>query len=356
MSQAPRGKKQWLKDHYEKVILLVALVVLLSSSVHLVQHIQANKADAALSLARVNLQGTLVSLKDTVPFDNVLAQARSSATAKLQTSPRTTVSELRVSCVKCGRPVAYEALTCPFCLAEQPPIASIEDLDTDKDGLPDQWELEMGLDPQSPGDAHADLDGDGFTNIEEYQAKTDPRDPDSFPDPIVKLRVLGIRPVPFYLRFVGKQQLADGTDRFQLNLQTQERTYFAKLGDVILGYKVDKYEPKGRGGQETLTMVRAADKRPVELIKMRPVTEQELAIMFVCLLERNRLQPRRLNDVFTHRGVEYKVVDIRRESVVIQHGKTGKTVTVPLLRNEERAVLSGRPAAPASGTASDSVW
>ena len=27
MSQAPRGKKDWIRDHYEKVILLAALVV-----------------------------------------------------------------------------------------------------------------------------------------------------------------------------------------------------------------------------------------------------------------------------------------------------------------------------------------
>ena len=28
MSQAPRGKKDWIRDHYEKVILLAALVII----------------------------------------------------------------------------------------------------------------------------------------------------------------------------------------------------------------------------------------------------------------------------------------------------------------------------------------
>ena len=31
MSQAPRGKNDWIRNHYEKLILLVALVALLFS-------------------------------------------------------------------------------------------------------------------------------------------------------------------------------------------------------------------------------------------------------------------------------------------------------------------------------------
>jgi Lhr-like helicase len=55
----------------------------------------------------------------------------------------------------------------------------------------------------------------------------------------------------------------------------------------------------------------------------------------------------RLNDVFTLRGKDYKVVDIHRESVLIQGAKTGEKVTVPLLSGEERAAALGRPSAPA---------
>jgi hypothetical protein len=34
--------------------------------------------------------------------------------------------------------------------------------------MPDDWELEMGLDPGEASDGNGDLDGDGYTNIEEY--------------------------------------------------------------------------------------------------------------------------------------------------------------------------------------------
>jgi len=40
--------------------------------------------------------------------------------------------------------------------------------DSDRDGMPDAWEKEHGLDPGDPSDAVADRDGDGYTNIEEY--------------------------------------------------------------------------------------------------------------------------------------------------------------------------------------------
>ena len=40
--------------------------------------------------------------------------------------------------------------------------------DTDRDGLPDDWESAHGLDPANPADRNADRNGDGYTNLEEY--------------------------------------------------------------------------------------------------------------------------------------------------------------------------------------------
>jgi hypothetical protein len=86
------------------------------------------------------------------------------------------------------------------------PDADDADGDADYDGMPNLYEYENGLDP-SVNDANADLDGDGmpniyeyannldpgvndadgdadndgYTNFEEYEAGTDPNDPDSSP-------------------------------------------------------------------------------------------------------------------------------------------------------------------------------
>ena len=40
--------------------------------------------------------------------------------------------------------------------------------DTDRDGMPDEWEGRHGLDAQDPADRNADADADGYTNLEEY--------------------------------------------------------------------------------------------------------------------------------------------------------------------------------------------
>ena len=41
-------------------------------------------------------------------------------------------------------------------------------VDTDKDGMPDEWEKANGLNPNDPSDANKDCTGDGYTNIEKY--------------------------------------------------------------------------------------------------------------------------------------------------------------------------------------------
>lgn len=47
--------------------------------------------------------------------------------------------------------------------------------DADNDGLPDQFELDNGLDPNNPGDASGDLDADGLSNLDEYRRGTELR-------------------------------------------------------------------------------------------------------------------------------------------------------------------------------------
>ncbi|MGA1822625.1 MAG: Ig domain-containing protein, partial [Thermoplasmatota archaeon] len=53
------------------------------------------------------------------------------------------------------------------------------DHDTDGDGIPDNIEIQWGLDHMDPDDALLDPDEDGLTNLEEYQEGTDPLDPDT---------------------------------------------------------------------------------------------------------------------------------------------------------------------------------
>ena len=60
-------------------------------------------------------------------------------------------------------------------------------VDTDKDGLPDSWELAMGLNQtvdNQQGDGYKDSDGDGLNDLDEYRLGTDPMKADTDGDGI----------------------------------------------------------------------------------------------------------------------------------------------------------------------------
>jgi hypothetical protein len=59
------------------------------------------------------------------------------------------------------------------------------DTDTDGDGMPDGWEVQYGLSPVNDADAGDDADGDGYLNVYEYIHLTDPQNPTNVPNPAI---------------------------------------------------------------------------------------------------------------------------------------------------------------------------
>ncbi len=60
-------------------------------------------------------------------------------------------------------------------------ISDAIDPDDDNDNMPDSWEIENGFDPKDPADANLDSDNDGYSNLREYLAGSDPNDDKSNP-------------------------------------------------------------------------------------------------------------------------------------------------------------------------------
>jgi hypothetical protein len=74
-------------------------------------------------------------------------------------------------------------------------IVTLDEPDTDGDGMPDTWEQNNGLLFQV-ADAHEDADNDGMKNGDEYRAGTDPQDDESYLK-VTQLTVGGVVTIEF---------------------------------------------------------------------------------------------------------------------------------------------------------------
>jgi len=66
-------------------------------------------------------------------------------------------------------------------LAEFNRATDLHNADTDGDRFADGWEVKYGFDPLVPTDGHGDLDGDGYSDLQEYESRTRPDAPFSHP-------------------------------------------------------------------------------------------------------------------------------------------------------------------------------
>lgn len=62
----------------------------------------------------------------------------------------------------------YGIITDPSQMGGLPKYKGKPRKDSDGDGMPDDWEIANGLNPNDPSDADGDINGDGYTNIEKY--------------------------------------------------------------------------------------------------------------------------------------------------------------------------------------------
>ena len=114
--------------------------------------------------------------------------------------------------------------------------------DSDFDGLPDDWELAHGLNPESHADAGADPDGDGLTNLQEYICGTHPREKAS------RLELTVVR----------------DNDQLELRFQAQpDRTYSIESRERLEndGWKNVRSLAPGAGGEVVLRELIKRDQR-----------------------------------------------------------------------------------------------
>ncbi len=343
--------KTWFRMAFDKIILFVALFGLLLSLILLIMMVDRERK----KMENLNeKQGQSRNLsQDASLLDMSLLDEGIEALCVPWQIPAWTnhlmVAELRVKCAKCGRPIPVDAEVCPFrnCGAQQPVVKAVTK-DTDLDGLPDDWELKNGLNPNAD-DALQDADADGFSNLEEYQADSNPRDPNSHPDYATKLRVLKIAPTYMPLSFQGVQRLSTNDVRFLLKNKRLHRDTYAKMGDMVDGYKVVGFEPKTmrvkKGGgtfevDEDVSVLKVSRDNKVIALSINRDNAGELGANLVFLVDQKKMLVK-LGDVIMLKNISYKIVDIKKDAVILSEINSGKEMPVQPFSDTDKQLYPG---------------
>jgi len=269
-------------------------------------------------------------------------------------------SERRVFCQKgdeaskekaCGRPIPADLEKCPFCGMKQH-VVRVE-VDSDNDGLPNEWEKKFGLNPNDPADADLDKDNDGFTNREEFEAKTDPNDAKSHPDYLDSLSVAGelqqtslpfwfqsYTPIPGGYRFTLRRLDKNGQDMTGYNTtwSVKKDEPIGKTGFAVTGF-AKKSELRAIAGSRTgakrnvdvsvLELTRAADgkKLSAEISVRKIPVETQVELSY----DRGKHSWKKTVSVGTDlelNGEKYRVTDLRPSEkgcdVKVENVKTKK--------------------------------
>jgi len=329
--------KAWTKVAFDKIILFVALFGLLLSLILLILMVgRERKKLEDLSRKQEqshNLSQATRMLDMTFMYEGI---------EKLQTpeqipawSNRLMVAELRVNCVKCGRPIGVDADVCPFrnCGAQQPAVLKAKIKDNDFDNISDEWELKYGLNP-NVDDSFRDADADGFTNLDEYKAGSDPSDAVSHPAFAEKLRVIKIGRTPMPLSFQGVQRLSTNDVRFLLKNRRLHRDTYAKMGDIVDGYKLVGFEPKKvkvkKGTfevDEDVSVLKVSRDNKVIPLTINRENQGEIGASLIFLVDQTKMVVK-LGDIIKLKNNSYKIIDINKDTVILADINTGMEMPV----------------------------
>ena len=365
------SRQNFFKAHWDWLVAAAGLAVLGLAGFYLVSSLGQSPDEAAAAcsdwmngeLKKPHKGVDAVDLKDLVKVAGQLKAPP--ALREIDAKKKSFLaSERRVFCQKgdetskekaCGRPIPADLEICPFCGMKQH-IVKVE-VDSDNDGLPNEWEKKYGLNSNDPADADLDKDSDGFTNREEFEAKTDPNDPKSHPDYLDSLSVASqlqqtflpfwfqtYTPIPGGHRFTLHRLDKNGQDMTGYNAtwSVKKDEPIGKTGFAITGFE-KKFELRVIAGSKTgakrnvdtstIELTRAADgKKIVATIEIRKIpVETQVELSY----DRNRHSWKKTVSVGTEidlNGEKYRIVDLRA-------GEKGCDVTVENLKTKKQKVI-----------------
>ncbi|OGV75412.1 MAG: hypothetical protein A3K19_12800 [Lentisphaerae bacterium RIFOXYB12_FULL_65_16] len=309
----------FLRSHFEKVALGLCLVGFLLSCFYLFHGLQKAVEEVRLVEDKANQSVTsgkqLDRLLETI-FDAPAVITDPKVEFKIagvdgRNSLMFPDKFIRCANSECPNLVPFETAICPFCGQKEPPDKPTVDptQDFDEDGLPNGFEVERPyLDQYDPNDAQDDQDKDGFTNLEEYQAKTVLDDPKSHPPLVDLLRFEGgyRNFIPLLLVKITRNN-SDDPAMWDIQCDViekgQKRRKSFRLGAKVGGYeitevnyKVDPQYDKVRRrkieiDQSQLTLKSETTEDTYVLDVGKPAYEKDMIVKLFFL--NNRYNPRR---------------------------------------------------------------
>jgi hypothetical protein len=191
--------------------------------------------------------------------------------------------------------------------------------------VPNEWFEQFGL-PIADGDVlEQDPDGDGFTNLEEWEAHTNPTDRNSHPDYVTKLKLKSFSTEPFHLVFASRTE-----DTFGINtIDLKQPTQFVKVGDNIAGtpFRVAKFVEKFERNQygtnidvSELTLENNETHERLVLVKERVAISPGSIATFVYTWKGRREFVVKKDQEFSlppESDIKYKLIDVQPTKAVI---------------------------------------
>lgn len=363
-------RQNFLQAHWDWLVALAGVGALAAAGFLLMQSIgtsaeeSASRYEAQLSMMKPAHEGVAAANLTVLTSTFRGAKTPPMLSAVDPKKANFLASERRLICRKgdeaskakaCGKPIPADSKECPFCGMKQS-VVKVE-VDSDHDGMPNDWEKKYGFNPNDAKDALLDSDKDGFTNLEEFQAKTDPKDSKSHPDYLDYVTIVGglkqtalpfyfnaVTPIPGGHRFTFRRLGVSGFDSKVFVKMNEEIASVAGKNSWKSGWKIVSYEQKQEKRKLAgTTMEKMVDVSTVEVQRLADgkkltarIDERNVAIESQAELQFSRGEGKQF---LVAEGTEFELFSNKYKVVKLGSTDKGCEVTVLDLTTKKEKIL-----------------